>query len=96
MPSTYQASESKHMSETPEGPAIYVDGARRETAVSIIAPTTAEPRYAGYGTLESPYVVDWGLEDPENPYNWRQLRKWQITFQASRNLIELGRMMLIW
>lgn len=41
-----------------------------------------EKKYAGGGTHEDPYVVDWDLGDPENPFNWSKDRKWAITFQV--------------
>ncbi len=42
-----------------------------------------EKKYAGDGTHEDPYVVDWHLGDPENPFNWSKDRKWAITFQLA-------------
>ncbi|KAF8605506.1 MFS general substrate transporter [Ceratobasidium sp. AG-I] len=35
--------------------------------------------YAGSGTLEDPYAVDWAPEDPENPFNWSPLKRWSTT-----------------
>ncbi|KAI0747878.1 MFS general substrate transporter [Daedaleopsis nitida] len=40
-------------------------------------------KYPGRGTHSDPYVVDWDLGDPENPYNWSDLRKWAITAQLA-------------
>ncbi|GBE82449.1 Uncharacterized transporter [Sparassis crispa] len=40
-------------------------------------------KYAGSGTHEDPYLVEWEAGDPENPYNWRNNRKWLITFQLA-------------
>lgn len=43
-----------------------------------------KPRlYPGSGTSEDPYVVDWDLNDPEDPHNWSNLRRWFITAQVS-------------
>lgn len=53
---------------------------RRDPAPSESCP---EKRYAGGGTHEDPYVVDWDLGDPENPFNWSKDRKWAITFQLA-------------
>ena len=39
-------------------------------------------KYPGKGTHADPYVVDWGLADPENPFNWSSRRRWAITFQV--------------
>ncbi|RDB24165.1 Efflux pump FUBT [Hypsizygus marmoreus] len=39
--------------------------------------------YPGNGTSDSPYIVDWDLDDPENPYNWTKARKWVITSQLA-------------
>ncbi|KAF8964653.1 major facilitator superfamily domain-containing protein [Flammula alnicola] len=46
-----------------------------------IVPT--ERTYLGSGTAEDPYVVDWDLNDPEDPYNWSKLRRWIITAQLA-------------
>lgn len=32
--------------------------------------------YEGSGTEESPYVVEWIENDPRNPMNWSQTKKW--------------------
>jgi hypothetical protein len=39
-------------------------------------------RYAGEGTKESPYIVDWDEDDPEDPYQWPRMRRWVITCQV--------------
>lgn len=39
-------------------------------------------RYPGQGTEESPFVVDWDRDDPENPYNWPKRRRWLCTAQV--------------
>lgn len=39
-------------------------------------------QYEGEGTLESPYIVDWNINDPENPYNWPRTRRWALTYQV--------------
>lgn len=36
-------------------------------------------KYAGKGTLEDPFVVEFEKDDPLNPMNWSQLPKWLIT-----------------
>lgn len=35
--------------------------------------------YPGAGTREDPFVVDWDPADPQDPYNWSNLRKWLVT-----------------
>ncbi|KAH9952218.1 MFS general substrate transporter, partial [Amylocystis lapponica] len=40
-----------------------------------------DSRYPGSGTFEDPYLVNWELGDPENPFNWPKSRKWLITTQ---------------
>lgn len=45
---------------------------------------SGESRYSGSGTADDPYVVDWHPDDPENPYNWSETRRWVYTFQVSR------------
>ncbi|KIM80900.1 hypothetical protein PILCRDRAFT_72793 [Piloderma croceum F 1598] len=37
----------------------------------------------GKGTVNEPYVVDWDLDEPANPYNWTKRRKWTITAQLA-------------
>lgn len=44
--------------------------------------SVTERRYLGRGTHEDPYVVDWDLNDPEDPYNWASTKKWIITGQV--------------
>ncbi|KAI0768785.1 MFS general substrate transporter [Trametes elegans] len=40
-------------------------------------------KYAGKGTPDDPYVVDWDEGDAENPFNWSKGRRWGITSQVS-------------
>ncbi|KAF5009890.1 hypothetical protein FDECE_3917 [Fusarium decemcellulare] len=35
--------------------------------------------YHGHGTEKDPFVVEFWKDDPENPMNWSQFRKWFIT-----------------
>ncbi|EPT05860.1 hypothetical protein FOMPIDRAFT_1110128 [Fomitopsis schrenkii] len=44
---------------------------------------SGESRYSGSGTADDPYVVDWHPDDPENPYNWSETRRWVYTFQLA-------------
>ncbi|KAL4251643.1 MFS transporter superfamily protein [Abortiporus biennis] len=59
----------------------------KDTTTADTVPASNEERtaescsYAGSGTLHDPYIVDWDLADPENPYNWSKPRKWVITLQ---------------
>lgn len=49
------------------------------------ATSTQDPHkrtYTGSGTAEDPYVVDWDLNDPDDPYNWLKAKKWLITAQV--------------
>lgn len=50
-------------------------------------PTVAERTYLGSGTLTDPYVVDWDLNDPEDPYNWSKTKKWVITMQVCSHFL---------
>jgi hypothetical protein len=47
--------------------------------------------YPGSGSPEDPYVVDWLVEDAENPYNWSRIRKWVITAQVRVSSMFMGR-----
>lgn len=51
-------------------------------AVRPASVKSGAPRYPGTGTRGDPFVVDWDLGDPENPYNWSTRRKWAITSQV--------------
>ncbi|KAK8061632.1 hypothetical protein PG994_007998 [Apiospora phragmitis] len=35
--------------------------------------------YDGHGTEEDPFIVEFQRDDPGNPINWSQFRKWSIT-----------------
>lgn len=35
--------------------------------------------YEGEGTVESPYIINWLPNDPENPQTYSQLYKWTVT-----------------
>lgn len=52
---------------------------RSDTNRSAVTVVNEKGQYAGSGTLEDPYVVDWAPEDPENPFNWPARRRWVIT-----------------
>lgn len=39
-------------------------------------------RYAGQGTKENPYIVDWDENDPEYPFNWSRMKRWMLTYQV--------------
>ena len=85
-------SQQTTLHATEEGTALHVVG-----SVSVVAERGQasgeschrEPwqerklKYPGSGTHADPYVVDWDLGDPENPYNWSNTRKWAITGQVS-------------
>lgn len=43
--------------------------------------------YPGEGTRETPFIVNWPTDDPENPYNWdRGKKKWPLTALVSELL----------
>jgi len=44
--------------------------------------TSTDKPYPGSGTSKDPFVVDWTLGDPENPFNWSRTRRWFITAQV--------------
>ena len=43
-------------------------------------------KYPGLGTREDPFIVDWDVDDPENPYNWSKSKKWLITLQVCQHI----------
>jgi len=38
--------------------------------------------FPGKGTANNPYIVDWDLGEPANPYNWTKRRKCIVTAQV--------------
>lgn len=38
--------------------------------------------HTGTGTPEDPFIIDWDLGDPEDPYNWSKNKKWLMTMQV--------------
>ncbi|KAH8651118.1 putative MFS transporter [Xylariales sp. PMI_506] len=52
-----------------------------EGSVTATDPGKAEQSsiFTGQGTLEDPFVVEFQKDDPGNPMNWSQPRKWFIT-----------------
>ena len=43
--------------------------------------------YPGEVTRETPFIVNWPTDDPENPYNWdRGKKKWPLTALVSELL----------
>ncbi|KAJ6546436.1 MFS general substrate transporter [Mycena vulgaris] len=49
-------------------------------AIPVTSPT---PTYTGSGTLQDPFIVDWDLQDAENPLNFNNRKKWIITSQLA-------------
>ncbi|QRV73197.1 major facilitator superfamily transporter [Ceratobasidium sp. AG-Ba] len=52
---------------------------RWERTASLQTVVDEKAQYAGSGTTEDPYIVDWLPEDPENPFNWSGFKRWRIT-----------------
>ena len=52
-----------------------------ESKIAVVNPGEVEKTYIydGRGTEEDPFVVEFRKEDPDNPMNWSQFRKWFIT-----------------
>jgi Ca2+/H+ antiporter len=44
-----------------------------------VTPEVESWDYKGAGTEEDPYVVSWIDQDPRNPQNYSELKKWSIT-----------------
>ncbi|CAG7939654.1 unnamed protein product [Penicillium olsonii] len=43
-----------------------------------LSPLILDHEYAGSGTIESPYLVNWLVDDEENPMNRGQVSKWSL------------------
>ena len=61
---------------------------RRSSMKDPETPQDDGRKYPGRGTPEDPFVVDWDLGDPENPFNWSKLRKWIITLQVGASAVQ--------
>jgi len=44
-----------------------------------VTPEVENWDYKGAGTEEDPYVVNWIDQDPRNPQNYSEVKKWSIT-----------------
>ncbi|KAI0637228.1 MFS general substrate transporter [Trametes polyzona] len=66
------------------------DAAPRRRGAEQTCQALAQKRYPGAGTHTDPYVVDWDLGDPENPFNWTRRRKWGITFQLATSTFTMA------
>jgi len=56
-----------------------VDAEKQQPACN----STGDSRFrTGSGTADDPYVVDWDLDDPDDPYNWPKVKRWIITAQV--------------
>lgn len=53
--------------------------AESKTAAPNPSEVEKTPVYDGRGTEEDPFVVEFQKDDPGNPMNWSQFRKWFIT-----------------
>ncbi|CAA7267626.1 unnamed protein product [Cyclocybe aegerita] len=70
---------SAHRSSSPSSVDTMVIEDPEKAPASPIPPRN----YMGSGTAEDPYVVDWDLNDPEDPYNWPSVQRWFITAQLA-------------
>ncbi|EAW16944.1 MFS transporter [Aspergillus fischeri NRRL 181] len=50
-----------------------------ESKISADPEVKQSPIYDGQGTEEDPFIVEFQKDDPGNPMNWSQFRKWFIT-----------------
>jgi hypothetical protein len=46
---------------------------------ATISDTERNHTYAGSGTEDDPFIVEFHKDDPGNPMNWGECRKWWIT-----------------
>ncbi|KAJ7905248.1 MFS general substrate transporter [Mycena olivaceomarginata] len=60
------------------------ESTQHDVEKALPAPSTVARTYPGSGTQQDPYVVDWVSEqDPENPLNFHNCKKWIITSQLA-------------
>ncbi|SCZ93484.1 BZ3500_MvSof-1268-A1-R1_Chr6-3g08692 [Microbotryum saponariae] len=71
--STAQGEEDLNASKTRPRPSTAA------TSVGQGPPGSDAQFYEGHGTVASPYIVDYGVDDPENPLEWTTLKRWYIT-----------------
>lgn len=57
--------------------------ARPDTAASDIGEGENHTFHDGQGTEQDPFIVEFQANDPENPMNWGNTRKWFIAFIAT-------------
>lgn len=53
------------------------------TSQSLVTDQVLNQKYAGSGTTEDPYVVEWIPNDPRNPMLFSTTKKWLITLSVS-------------
>ncbi|KAF5324914.1 hypothetical protein D9611_004377 [Ephemerocybe angulata] len=53
-----------------------------EKSAAFVLPPS-DRSYTGSGTPDDPYIVDWDLNDADDPYNWPRSKKWLITAQLA-------------
>ncbi|TFY68915.1 hypothetical protein EVJ58_g732 [Rhodofomes roseus] len=78
------STRSTLIDEETANPVAHQESVKQEKEVEKdleVAYGAAEPRYPGSGTAEDPYIVDWDVDDPENPFNWSKTRRWVLTFE---------------
>ncbi|CAF3418906.1 unnamed protein product [Rotaria socialis] len=47
-------------------------------------------QYRGEGTHDTPFIVDWITNDPENPQTWRKVYKWLLTVFVSLTTLSVA------
>ena len=55
-----------------------------------ITPEVQSFPYRGAGTLDDPYVVEWLIDDPRNPFMFSKSRKWGITLVNSLETLSVA------
>lgn len=50
---------------------------------TLITDEVANHKYKGSGTREDPFVIEWLPNDPRNPMNWPDMKKWAITLTVA-------------
>ena len=49
----------------------------------VLTPEIIDWHYKGSGTEEDPYIVQWIDDDPRNPMEYSEVKKWSITMTVA-------------
>lgn len=60
---------------------------RRDSSCTIVEKAEIMETYEGHGTEDSPFVVRWSENEPDNPYNWSTPKRYMILVQLALSML---------